>query len=184
MRRHWNNSPRHAPGSSRPPTLNASDWSATSTTALAAARAELDHALAELRELARGLHPAILTDRGLEPALNALAGRAPVPVELRVTLDRRLPETIEATAYYLVAEALTNVAKYAYATHVTVAVEMNGTDAAVTITDDGTGGAQHGEGTGLRGLTDRVAAIGGHLDIHSPPGGGTRLHARMPLTAT
>src|SRR3954470_22924728 len=145
---------------------------------LAAARDELDAAMAELRELARGLHPAILTDRGLSPALDALATRAPLPVELTVDPNGRLPEPVEAAAYYVVAEALTNVAKYASATVVNVTVQHSPGQVLLTVCDDGIGGAA--QGSGLRGLSDRVEAIGGELEICSPPGVGTTLRARIP----
>jgi signal transduction histidine kinase len=147
---------------------------------LAAAREELDEAMAELRELARGLHPAILTDRGLNPALDALAARAPVPVELTVDPNGRLPEPVEAAAYYVVAEALTNVAKYASATVVNVKVEHSRGQVLLTVCDDGIGGANAAQGSGLRGLSDRVEAIGGEMEISSPRGVGTTLRARMP----
>jgi signal transduction histidine kinase len=147
---------------------------------LAAARAELGHALAELRELARGLHPAILTDHGLVAALDALAARAPVPVELAVDLDARLPGPVEAAAYYVVAEALTNVAKYARASVAQVSVRRDGGHLVVAIADDGVGDADESAGTGLRGLRDRLDAIGGRLEVASPHGAGTTLSARMP----
>ncbi len=144
------------------------------------AKAELDGALEELRELARGIHPAVLTDRGLEPALEMLAGRASIPVELDVALDCRLPPPVEAAAYYIVAEALTNASKYADASHVRVNVERSNGSALVEVADDGVGGADQRGGSGLRGLRDRVEALGGELALESPAGAGTTLTARLP----
>ena len=142
--------------------------------------AELQESLDELRELARGIHPAILTDRGLEAALRALADRAPVPVSLTVAAGE-LPPTVETAIYFVVAEALTNVAKYARASAATVTVQRTPDGVTVEITDDGTGGADVTAGSGLRGLEDRVAALDGRLEVHSPPGGGTRLRVEIPL---
>ena len=147
---------------------------------LAEAESELDQALAELRELARGIHPAILTDRGLEVAVRALAERAPIPVELVGLPEDRLPGSVEAAIYYLVAEAITNVAKYAQATSASVAVERSNGFATVVVRDDGIGGAQPVPGSGLVGLADRVEALGGRLHIESPPGQGTQLTAEIP----
>ncbi len=141
---------------------------------------ELSHALQELRELARGIHPAVLTERGLEPALRALADRAPVPVELEFVPTSRLPGPVEAAAYYVVSEALTNVAKYARASFVRVRVDQNGTSALIEVADDGAGGADPRGGSGLRGLADRVEALGGHLTVESPLGAGTTLRAELP----
>jgi len=139
-------------------------------------------ALDELRELARGIHPAILTARGLAPALGALADRVPVAVEQDVAVQDRLPPAVEAAAYFLVAEALTNIAKYARAGHARVAVHRAGPALVVVVSDDGVGGADVSAGSGLRGLQDRVAAVDGTLEIHSPPGGGTHLRATLPCT--
>lgn len=147
---------------------------------LAEAENELDQALAELRELARGIHPAILTDRGLEVAVRALAERAPIPVELAGLPEDRLPDSVEAAIYYLVAEAITNVAKYAQATCASVAVEQSNGFATVVVRDDGIGGAEPAPGSGLVGLADRVEALGGRLHIESPPGRGTQLTAEIP----
>jgi PAS domain S-box-containing protein len=149
---------------------------------LARAGEELSHALQELRELARGIHPAVLTERGLEPALRALADRAPVPVELDFVPTSRLPGPVEAAAYYVVSEALTNVAKYAGASLVRVRVEQNGTSALIEVTDDGAGGADPRGGSGLRGLADRVEALGGRLTVESPLGEGTTLRAALPIS--
>jgi len=147
---------------------------------LAGAGDELDSALEELRELARGIHPAVLTDRGLATALQTLAGRAPVPVELGELPDERLPEAVELAAYFVVAEALTNVAKYAEASHATVQVERHNGRVLVEVADDGVGGADPGRGTGLRGLSDRLAVIEGRLEVDSEPGSGTRVRASIP----
>jgi signal transduction histidine kinase len=142
---------------------------------------ELDHALAELRELARGIHPSILTDRGLNAALDGLAQRAPLPVEFQATPANRLPDRVESAAYFVVAEALTNVAKYARATHATVNVRRQDRQLLVEVTDDGVGGADPSTGSGLRGLLDRVAAVGGRLELDSPPGRGKKVRAAIPL---
>jgi signal transduction histidine kinase len=149
-------------------------------TLIEAARQELTQALAELRDLAEGIHPAILTDRGLRHALERLAERAPVPVDLDVQLPDPLPEPIEAAAYYVVAEALTNVAKYAQASRVQVRVTTAGRLVQVEIADDGVGGADPRGGSGLRGLDDRVQAFGGRLAVESPAGKGTRIRAVLP----
>ena len=140
----------------------------------------LSSALAELRELARGIHPTILSDQGLAPAIGALAGRTPVAVEVTVEVPSRLSEPVEAAAYFVVAEALTNVVKYASASSVDVAVRQANGAVLVDVTDDGVGGVDVAAGSGLRGLQDRLAAVDGELDIESPPGAGTRLRARIP----
>jgi PAS domain S-box-containing protein len=142
---------------------------------------ELVLALDELRELARGLHPAVLTDHGLRAAVEVLAGRVPVPIEIAAIPDERLPEAVEAAAYYLIAEALTNVAKYADATAVRVRVELRDGRVAVEVSDDGVGGADAAAGSGLRGLADRVEALGGSLDVASPVGGGTSVRGEIPV---
>jgi signal transduction histidine kinase len=147
---------------------------------LDAARDELARALEELRELARGIHPAVLTDRGLEPALEALAERAPLPVSLDQMPAERLPAPVEAAAYFVVAEALTNVVKYAGASTAAVRIRRNGSYAVVEVHDDGVGGADPTIGTGLRGLADRLAALDGRLEVHSPPGEGTTVRAEVP----
>ena len=141
---------------------------------------ELALALEELRELARGLHPAILTDRGLRAAVDTLAARAPLPVEIAEIPDHRLPEPVEAAAYYLIAEALTNVAKYAHASTVRARVDAGDGSVVVEVSDDGVGGADPTTGSGLRGLADRVEALGGSLEIVSPAGAGTALRAEIP----
>jgi PAS domain S-box-containing protein len=137
-------------------------------------------ALEELRELARGIHPAVLSDKGLVPALEMLAGRATVPVEISADEADRLPEPVEAAAYYLVAEALTNSAKHARASRVEVQVGRENGAALVEVADDGVGGADQSRGSGLRGLRDRVEALGGTLEVDSRAGRGTVLRARLP----
>jgi signal transduction histidine kinase len=141
---------------------------------------ELKQGLAELRELARGIHPALLTERGLEPALAGLAARAPVPVSVSADVDGRLPPELETAAYFMVSEALTNVAKYAGATAAEVSLRLAGGRAVIEVRDDGIGGADPSAGSGLRGIADRVAALDGQLEVDSPPGGGTVLRARLP----
>ena len=147
---------------------------------LEGARAELAAALDELRELARGIHPAVLTDRGLAAAVEALASRSPVPVDVEIS-DEPLPQSVEAAAYYVIAESLANVTKYAGATGVTVRVHREDGRALVEVGDDGAGGADPAAGSGLRGLADRVEALGGTLAVESPPGGGTCVRAEIPL---
>ena len=143
-------------------------------------RQELDEALKEIRELARGIHPALLSERGLGAAVEALAHRAPLPVEVGEVPAQRLPEQVELAAYFVVSEALTNVAKHASATHASVSVTNGDGRLAVEVSDDGVGGADIALGTGLRGLTDRLAAIEGGLDVDSKPGRGTTLRASIP----
>jgi signal transduction histidine kinase len=143
-------------------------------------REELAQALEELRELARGIHPAVLTDRGLEAALEALAARSPLPVEIDGP-DGELPPPVEAAAYYVVSEALANVTKYAQASLVRVTVGRTNGCALVEVADDGVGGADPTRGSGLRGLSDRLASLSGKLDVESPPGAGTRVRAEIPL---
>ncbi len=144
------------------------------------AQAELARALDELRELARGIHPAILTDRGLGPALEAIMARAPLPVELTHLPEERLPEQVEAAVYYVVAETITNIAKHAEAASATVSVTLAGRSARVVISDDGVGGADPAGGSGLRGLADRIEALEGQLRVDSRPGQGTRIEAQIP----
>ena len=139
-------------------------------------------AVAEVRDLARGLHPPILTEAGLGPALEALAERASVPVTIDAP-SRRFPAALESAAYFVVAEALTNVARYASASAVRVEVRAEGDRLSVSVRDDGRGGADAGRGTGLRGLADRVTALGGRLEVESPTGGGTTVSAELPLPA-
>jgi signal transduction histidine kinase len=148
---------------------------------LTGAQEELTRALEELRELARGIHPAVLSDRGLEPALEALAGRSPVPVQLQGTPRERLPPAVEAAAYFVVAEALTNVVKYANASQARVQVSRANGHAIVEVADDGCGGADPDRGSGLRGLADRISALDGTLELRSPEGAGTLLRAEIPV---
>ena len=144
------------------------------------AQSELKTSLAELRELARGIHPAVLTERGLETALSALASRAPVPVTIEADGGQRLPGAVEIAAYFVVSEALANVAKYSQATEASVAVRRENGRVTVDVADDGVGGADPARGSGLRGLADRVAALDGTLSVESPAGRGTRLHVEIP----
>ena len=144
---------------------------------------ELSQASAELRELARGIHPAVLTERGLAPAVETLAARAPIPVEVVGLPSERLPAVAEATAYFTVSEALTNVAKYANASHATVRLTNDADELVVEIQDDGVGGAQASAGSGLSGLADRVGACDGSLSVTSPAGEGTLVRAVLPLQA-
>ena len=153
----------------------------------AAARRQLDEALdelgaaiADLRSLARGIHPAVLSDRGLAAALHSLAARAPLPVELEVH-DGRLPAAVESAAYFVVCEALTNVAKYAEATYAAVRVVCQDAHVLVEVADDGVGGASGSVDSGLGGLADRVEALDGRLELISPPGEGTLVRAEIPL---
>jgi signal transduction histidine kinase len=152
------------------------------------AHAEAKRALVELRDLARGIHPAVLTDRGLEAALQAIAARAPIPVDVQVSLPARPPAAIEATAYYVVAEGLNNVARHAYATRASVLVRMDADRLVVEVQDNGRGGARIADAsgivpTGLRGLADRVAAVDGELQVSSPPGGPTVLRVEVPCAS-
>jgi signal transduction histidine kinase len=141
----------------------------------------LDDVLADLRDIARGLHPAILADGGLPPALKTLARRSPIPVDLDVQVDRRLPEPVEIAAYYTVAEALTNTAKHARATTADIQVAEYDGVLHLRVRDDGHGGADFRDGSGLLGLKDRAEVLGGHLQLSSPPGAGTTLEIELPL---
>ena len=134
----------------------------------------------DLQDISRGIHPAILSRGGLGPALKTLARRSSVPVELRVVVDQRLPDSVEVAAYYIVAESLTNAAKHARASEVRVTVDTDGPNVRLSIRDDGIGGADSGRGSGLVGLRDRAEALGGHLQISSPSGNGTSLLATIP----
>jgi signal transduction histidine kinase len=147
------------------------------------AREALGAALQELREFSQGIHPGVLTERGLGPALQELAYLAPMSIELALPFEERLPEPVEAAAYYVVAEALANVAKYASATAVSVRVQRRNGSAVVEVADDGVGGADPARGSGLRGLADRVEALGGVLALQSPPGAGTRLRVEIPCAS-
>jgi PAS domain S-box-containing protein len=148
---------------------------------VSAASDELALALDELRELARGIHPAILTERGLAAAVESLTARLPLPVALSVSLAERLPAPVENAAYYVVSEALANVVKYAGAATATISISRADGQAVIEVADDGVGGADAARGSGLRGLADRVEALKGHLEVVSPPDGGTRVRAAIPV---
>jgi signal transduction histidine kinase len=154
---------------------------AAATTLIAQAREEARLAVKELRELASGIHPALLSERGLGPALEALAARAPVPTTVDGVPESRLPAAVESACYFVTAEALTNVAKYACATSAGVSVAVEHGRVRLLVRDDGAGGANLNAGTGLRGLRDRVEALEGRLDLDSPPGLGTTVIAEIPL---
>jgi signal transduction histidine kinase len=145
-----------------------------------AAHEEAKLALAEIRDLARGIHPAVLTDRGLDAALSSLAARSPVPVALSADLGTRPPEAVESAAYFVVAEALTNVARHSGAAHAAVSVVREDGALVVEVRDDGAGGAEARPGSGLAGLRDRVGALGGTLEVESPSGGPTSVKAVLP----
>ena len=149
-------------------------------TRLDEARSEIAQSLEELRDVARGIHPAVLTGHGLGVALEQVATRAPVPVRLTVGLDQRLPEHVEVAAYYVVTESLANIAKHAQASAASVDVGRSGNDLVVEIVDDGVGGADTELGSGLRGLADRCEAVGGRLQVWTPVGEGTRVRAEIP----
>ena len=148
---------------------------------IAQAREEIQLAIKELRELARGIHPAVLSDHGLKAALEALAARAPVPVEVSGVPAERLQPEVESAAYFVTAEALTNVAKYAQASEAKVRLSRERECLRVLVRDNGVGGADPSTGTGLRGLHDRVDALDGRLEVDSPPGGGTTVTVEIPL---
>jgi signal transduction histidine kinase len=156
----------------------AGDRSATAQ--LEHARREIDTSLDELREIARGIHPAVVSGHGLAVALGELAARAPVPVHLSVEIEGRLPEEVEVAAYYLISESLANIGKYAQASSATIEVARGDGHIRVEVVDDGIGGADTEGGSGLRGLADRVEALGGRLQVWSPRGGGTRVRAEIP----
>jgi signal transduction histidine kinase len=146
--------------------------------------AEVSGALDDLRETAQGIHPAVLAEGGLRPALGALARRCLIPVELRVHVNERLPEPVEVSAYYVIAEALTNAVKHARGSSVSVQLDVVRDVLLLTVRDDGAGGADFTRGTGLAGLKDRVEALGGQIFLNSPPGAGTNLRVELPLTAS
>jgi len=152
----------------------------SATAQLERARGEIDTSLDELREIAQGIHPAVVSGHGLAVALEQLVARAPVPVRISVEIEGRLPEAIEMAAYYLIAESLANTGKYAQASSATVELARSNGDLHVEVADDGIGGADTERGSGLRGLADRVEALGGQLQVWSPHGGGTRLKAEIP----
>jgi signal transduction histidine kinase len=147
---------------------------------IAGSRSELERSLQELREVAHGIHPAVLSDHGLAVALETVVARSPVPVRLVMDLDGRLPEPIEAAAYYLVCEALTNTAKHAYASRATVQISCHDGRVLVEVSDDGRGGADLENGSGLRGLADRVAALDGRFKVTSAARGGSAIRAEIP----
>jgi signal transduction histidine kinase len=153
------------------------------TAQLAQARREIAVSLDELRAVARGIHPAVVSGHGLAVALEQLAARAPVPVELAVRIEGRLPEALEVAAYYLVTESLANVGKHAQASSVTIEVVQTSGEVVIQVVDDGIGGADTERGSGLRGLADRVEALGGRLRVWSPHGGGTRVRAEIPCAS-
>ena len=163
--------------------LERGDDDAATVALVGHAHDEAKRAITELRELVRGIHPAVLADRGLDAALSALAARCPVPVDLQVDLPERPPAAIEATAYFVVGEALTNVAKHSKARSVRVRVTRRGPILAVEVTDDGVGGAVVHRSGGLAGLADRVRAVEGTLRLASPAGGPTTLLAELPCAS-
>jgi signal transduction histidine kinase len=156
------------------------DTDAQSRAALARARREVATSLDELRAVARGLHPAVLSGHGLAVAVESLAARATVPVTVHMGLDGRLAEGVEVAAYYVVSESLANIGKHARATSASIDLRCAGGMLIVEVADDGVGGADTERGTGLRGLADRVEALGGRLRVWTPRGGGTRVRAELP----
>jgi len=152
-------------------------------TEVAHAADRLTTVIDELREMSRGIHPAILTEGGLSPAFEALALRSAVPVKLNARCEGRLPDGVEVAVYYMAAEALTNAAKHANASHVQIDLYTEEDTLRLSILDDGLGGADPSRGTGLIGLKDRVEALGGAIEVKSPRGGGTRLDVEIPLIA-
>jgi signal transduction histidine kinase len=153
---------------------------ASARTLVEEAHDQAKRALSEMRDLVRGIHPAVLTDRGLDAAISALAGRSPVPVSVEVDLPKRLPEAVETNAYFVVAEALANVGKHSLATRARVIVRCEGNSLVIEVADDGVGGADPEKGTGLAGLRDRMAALDGKLLVSSPAGGPTWIRAELP----
>lgn len=149
--------------------------------ALDAAQGQAEHAMATLRNTVRGIHPAVLTDHGLRPALDELADRTPVPLSLHVAAFGRLPAPVETAAYYLVTEAISNAAKHTDASRLTVRAGIEDDALIVVVTDNGGGGADENAGTGLRGLRERAETLGGRFTIISPPGGPTTLHMTLPI---
>jgi signal transduction histidine kinase len=143
-------------------------------------REALALALKELRELSHGIRPPLLSERGLPTALDDLCSRAALPTELELALDQRLPDQIESAAYFFASEALTNAAKHSHASNVRIAVSFDGQALSVEVADDGIGAAAANGGSGLRGLTDRIEALGGRLSLSSPPGRGTTIRAEIP----
>jgi signal transduction histidine kinase len=145
------------------------------------ARHEVTVSMEELRGIARGIHPAVVSSHGLSVALESVAARTSMPLRLRIGGVPRLPENIEVAAYYVVCESLANTGKHAHATTASIEVRVSGGTLVVVVTDDGVGGADTGRGTGLRGLADRVEALDGRLRVWSPAGGGTRVRAEIPV---
>jgi signal transduction histidine kinase len=150
---------------------------------LAGAHEDAKTALVELRDLARGIHPAILTDRGLDAAVSALAARCPVPCTVAIELPERLPAAVESAAYFTIAEALANVAKHSGASHCSITGEVKDMMLSVEVTDDGCGGLRESAGTGIAGLRGRVEALDGRLLVVSPEGAGTVLRAELPCAS-
>jgi signal transduction histidine kinase len=147
------------------------------------AKQQVAISLGELRDVARGIHPAVVSGHGLAVALEELATNAPVPVELTVSIGERLPEALEVAAYYVVCESLANIGKHAHANAATIDVARESRRVVVEIVDDGVGGADTEQGSGLRGLADRVEALGGRLRVWTPVGGGTRVRAEIPCAS-
>jgi signal transduction histidine kinase len=152
----------------------------TASELIEACEKELTTTIDELRELARGIHPAVLTDRGLQPALESLSARFPIPVEILELPEERLPAAVESAAYLVISEALANIARYSRASHATVNVARRNGHALVEVRDDGVGGADPSRGNGIRGLVDRVGALDGSLELVSAPGEGTIVYAEIP----
>jgi signal transduction histidine kinase len=152
----------------------------TAAELIEACEKELTTTIDELRELARGIHPAVLSDRGLQPALESLCGRFPIPVEIGELPPERLPAPVESAAYLVISESLANIARYSHASHATVTVARRNGHALVEVRDDGVGGADPSRGNGLRGLVDRVGALDGSLELVSAPGEGTIVYAEIP----
>jgi signal transduction histidine kinase len=150
---------------------------------VAKAHDEAKEALREIRDLVRGIHPVILEDRGLDAALSAIVARSPIPVDLDITIGERPPATVESAAYFVVSEALTNVARHSDATRARVAIARRGDRLLVEVSDDGRGGADPSQGTGLAGLAERAAAMGGTMDVLSPTGGPTTLLVELPCAS-
>jgi signal transduction histidine kinase len=172
---------RHARGSWRRRTRHDAGWNAARDT-VRKARDEALNALGELRDLSRGLRPALLQDRGLGTAIEDLAQRSALPVTVTLTgTIERTPETVQTAAYFVVAEALTNAAKHSQAAEVNASAWSDDDNLYLSIRDDGIGGADAGKGSGLIGLKDRVEALGGQIEMVSPPGSGTSLHITIPV---
>ena len=175
----WSRSPSTYDGPSRSPGRSRTRCSPSSRSL----REGLVGVVDELREVAHGIHPAILTEGGLRPALAKLARRSPLPVELEVRGVDRLPEPVEVCVYYVASEALTNAIKHAQATYVAIDLEADRTEVRLEVRDDGVGGADAHAGSGLTGLTDRLHAFGGTVEVRSPAGEGTGLRVVIPQTA-